>query len=234
MKIAICDDEKMFVNRITELVIDYFQQRKIKIEVDTFLDPLVMLSSQEDYHIIFLDVDMPKLNGIQLGKQLRKSNRNAIIIYVSALVQYAFDGYSVHAFQYLLKRDLSRTFSQCMDDVMLQLPSTGSYFIPTDMGGFKALLADIIYFEIQNHTIIVHTRNFARDQWLFQGTISQIETQLEGSGFLRIHKSYLVNIRHILRMGKAGAEITTGEVLPCSRQKYNDLLTEYMLWEARE
>lgn len=235
LKIAICDDEVIYTQKIEQYVKTYFQAKKINVHTDCFTRPAALLqSAEEEYDLIFLDVDMPELDGIHLGQELRKTNRKAILIYISALVQYAIEGYSVHAFQYLLKQDLERTFSQCMDDVMRQLPAAGSYFIPTDAGGMKILLEDILFFEVQNHTILAHTQNQERASWAFSGKIAELEKELSQAGFLRIHKSFLANMRHIVRMERTGILITNGTCLPCSRQKFTDLLQAYILWEAVE
>jgi len=235
LNIAICDDEVIYTQKIEQYVKTYFEARKIGIHTDCFTDPASLLQSAEkEYDIIFLDVDMPGLDGIHLGQELRKTNRTVILIYISALIQYAIEGYSVHAFQYLLKQDLEQTFPQCMDDVMQQLPAAGSYFIPTDAGGIKILLEDILFFEVENHTILAHTQNQDRSTWAFSGRISGLEKELGHAGFLRIHKSFLVNMRHIVRMERTGILLTNGMCLPYSRQKFADLLQAYILWEAVE
>lgn len=235
LKVAICDDEPICAEKVRRYVENYFVGRKIRFQADTYTDATGLLQNAEKgYDILFLDVDMPDLDGIHLGRELRKKNRKAVIIYISALIQYAIDGYSVHAFQYLLKQDLEQTFSPCMDDVMQHFWSRGSFLIPTDAGGRKVPYEDILFFEVQNHTIIAHTRNQDRETWPFSGKILELETQLSSAGFLRVHKSYLANMRHIVQLETTGALLTDGNLLPCSRINFAKILQSYLLWEAME
>ena len=141
----------------------------------------------------------------------------------------------MQAFQYLLKNDLEKTFKQCMDDVMTMMPSImEAYFIPSDAGGVKVPLRNILYFEVQNHTIYAHILDYSRDHLCYAGKISSIESDLNNKGFLRIHKSYLVNMKHIERITKTHVHLTNSIELPCSRKNYSEILTKYMLWEAQE
>lgn len=235
MKIAICDDEPYYVEKTKDYISNYFKLKKIKFELCTFTNPTELLKSDlTAYNLAFLDVDMPDFNGIEIGTQLRRANNRIILIYVSALVQYAIDGYSVHAFQYLLKQDLESTMTQCMDDVLQRLPTMAATFLlPTDLGGLDIPLSDILYFEVQNHTITVHTQRKARSVWTYNGIIAQVEAELTGEGFLRIYKSYLVNMEHITKMSNNTVLLSSGEILPCSRQNFKSLLKTYLLWEGK-
>lgn len=236
MNIAICDDEQLYVDKVKTLTEKYFLAQKLKIDVYIFCNAKDFLNSAiESYDIIFLDVDIGEYNGIAIAKSLREKNNKAIIIYVSAFVEYAIDGYSVQAFQYLLKNDLDSSFNQCMDDVMRQLPiKTATFFIPTDSGGFKLRLDNITYIESFGHTLKVHALNQDRGEYNFTGKMIEQENLLKDKGFLRIQKSYLVNMKHIVSMNKRTAVLTDNTELPCSKQDYPQILKQYMLWEGAQ
>lgn len=122
IKIAICDDQNTSVDTLAEKVRNYCYEHNTECEVFTYKSGEELLASETDkLSIIFLDVDMGALNGIDTAKEIRKTNKEVIIIYVSGYVQYAPAGYQVKAFAYILKNDIDALFNDIMDEVFKEL-----------------------------------------------------------------------------------------------------------------
>ncbi len=232
LHIAICDDEQACVKDMSERVKTFFESKNLEIVLDTFLSPNELLKSDVmKYKIIFLDVDMGTENGIDVAKQIRAMLSDVMIIYVSQFVQYAIDGYSVQAFQYLLKSDLDRTFSACLEEVLLRLPTQIRQFTFETANGMQSiLLKDILYLESKNHKIEIRLQT--GEVFSYTGKLSQAEQDLCDKDFLRIQKSYLVNMWHIHAMKSRVVTLDSGERINCGKEKYQQVLQTYLLWEG--
>ena len=123
-QIAICDDEKIFTDKLAHMIKQYSNAHHHVIDLHLFQQAADFIqSSLESYDIVFLDVRFGEISGIEVAKALRAKNENAILIFVSAFIEYAIMGYSVHASAYLLKSDLDGTFESCMDEIFPQIGS---------------------------------------------------------------------------------------------------------------
>ena len=116
MNVLICDDEPSFCDKVSESVTNWFNGHDINAQCVSYTDPNQVLTSSDPacFQIAFLDVDMKPLNGIELGKLLKRKNQGIVIIYVSAYLEFAIDGYSVEAFRYILKRNFDFSLPTCL------------------------------------------------------------------------------------------------------------------------
>ncbi len=231
LKIAICDDEPIYINEIEKRTIDFFELEQINIKTYTFSDVKDFLNSKiAEYNIIFLDVEIGDYNGIELAKNIRMHNKTAIIIYISAFIKYAVDGYSVKALRYLLKSDLSSSFAPCLQEVLLELPSQTMIFnIPTLNKNIS--INDILYLESKDHYVLIHFKN--NDVVSYIGTLHEADTILKAKGFLRVQKSFIVNMRCITNIKGRSVTLENGQSINCSKQNYQEILQTYLLWEGR-
>lgn len=181
---AICDDEAFFVTELAKRTQNYFAQHSIEATVFSFTDPLEFLSNDlAVYDLVFLDVAMDGKNGIEVAKELRKVNSGAVLIFLSAYVDYAIMGYYVRAFTYLLKSELRGTFDTTMEEAMRELRhSTSTLEIPLQGERVRIPLAQIVFLESQRHQILLHGVS-EQTFTCFPGKISTLETQLDKEGF---------------------------------------------------
>ena len=123
MHILICDDDAAFGTRMAEYVADYFAARSILVQtaVCTSAGQALETPELELYQLAFLDVDMPNVNGMALGRQLKQKCPGLKLVYVSAYLEFALEGYTVNAYRYLLKRDIVHTLPSCLDDLLAEL-----------------------------------------------------------------------------------------------------------------
>ncbi len=237
LQIAICDDEMIFAKRTEELISQYANRQNIAIDSTLFYDGTSFLSSSllADFEVVFLDVDFGQEqdNGITLGKALRKANENVIIIYISSLIEYAPQGYEVQAFRYLLKTTLDETINDCMEALVSQLSlSTEKLKVHKGLDQIELPLASIVYLESWKRKIQVHTKNMNEVSYDFYGTMQDVEQLLSLKGFLRIHKSYLVNMKEISKLKSHQVFLKDGTVLNASERNWKNTISSFLTWKG--
>ena len=119
MHILVCDDDAAFSAKVAEYAATYFEAHEIPVQATVCSDPeqVLAIPDLELYRIAFLDVDMPQVNGIALGGQLRHRNPDICLVYVSAYLAFALDGYKVNAYRYILKLDVAKQLPSCLEDI---------------------------------------------------------------------------------------------------------------------
>lgn len=235
MKIAICDDEqpiREYLKKLTEKCTD--------AEVSVFADGEELLSDQTECDVILLDIslnqnyDTSMLNGMDVAKKIREKS-DAIIIFVTALKEYVFEGYDVGAFHYLLKPVDEQKFMEVMDKAISQIQRekiTEPLIIKIDGNYIKIPVNNIVYAENDARKIVLHTKNMKEKTYSFYEKMQVLESKL-GDNFFRSHRGYLVNLQEIDRYDNTNIELKNGEKVFLSKQKYNDFVTAYMSFLRR-
>ena len=221
MKIAICDDE-VAVSEVTKSLLQQWAiHQSISLSVHCYEngDDLILAQKSECFDLIFLDVLMPLLNGIDTAKELRRQNQNVPIIFLTSSKEFAFDSYEVKALQYLLKPVSPNQLWSIMDDFMALIKNQKEIFVARTSDGFcKIALEDTNYLEAQNKSVFVFPRNgtsieirelFSRCEEVFS---------LE-QGFFRCHRSYIINLNFVNQFTKNSVTMTDGVTLPISRNR---------------
>lgn len=228
MRIAICDDHADFVQLIKGLVEDFVAVNRYSAEIFTFNSGEDLLNSNAAaYNIVFLDVLMGATNGMSTAKKLREINKNAILIFVSAFVEYAPKGFEVNAFRYLLKQDLPHSFNNCIKDAYNQaLKLLQTFSLKTTDGEIKTVkLSEILYFESFDHNVILHLLNSSYKAYT---RLSDIKAQLHSDDFIRAHKSYIINVRSIKALKGNIVYFENGENVMCSRTMRKAVLARFL------
>jgi len=227
MKFAICDDEKEIRNDISEKIKLFYPESSITL----FENAEGLLNCKAWADIIFLDISLPDGNGIELAGELRKNGCRSVIIFVTAYEDYVFKAFDVGAFHYLLKPLSSAKLYEVLNKAVSSLEySTDSRqedkFIVIKSGGVsrKIAISEIVYAEVFNRKIIISTLN---DKIEFYGKLSELENEL-GSTFFRTHRAYLINLRYLERYSATDVTLETGETLLLSKQKYPELVKNYL------
>ena len=116
MNILICDDEQAVGERVLQLTKDFFGSREIPVQCTLCTSGEEALSHREEpFHLALLDVDLDTMSGIALGRELKAQNPELVLVYISAYLEFAPEGYTVHAYRYILKRDLDRMLPRCFE-----------------------------------------------------------------------------------------------------------------------
>lgn len=235
LHVLLCDDDPSFLDEQRKNVAAVFQQMQISARIDAFPALEKITKSQfAGYDIAVLDIDFreKRYNGIDIARALRIFRRDAVIIFVTNFIEYAPEGYEVQAFRYLLKSELEGKLGQYLRQAVEQLRSLRK-ILEIQSGGEKLRLRldEIIYIESQGHAAIAHAASGR--SYSFYKPLSVLEAQLEEDGFLRVHKSFLVNMRHIRKYQCKEAVLSDGTVLRVSERSYAEKKRKYLLWKGR-
>ncbi|MEG0485613.1 MAG: LytTR family DNA-binding domain-containing protein [Oscillospiraceae bacterium] len=232
MKIAICDDEQIYVDEIHTVLDALLKSKGIAAQFSLSTNAAHFLNQDfSTYDIVFLDVNMGMYNGIEVAKQIRQSNEQVLIVYISALLEYAIMGYSVRAFDYLLKADLNQTLPNCLDKLLKEIRARQQTFsVKTDAEEMVLTISEVVYLESKNHHVTIYLKNNRIIQ-LYR-KLTDLEQQLSVSGFLRVHKSFLVNMNYIKEMKQRVCILRNGLAINCSKDNYSEIIRTYLLWKG--
>lgn len=235
MKVVICDDDAAFCDLFSRMLEEQFTARQWPLDYVVFTSGQTLLVSDlTDVQIVFLDIDMPGVNGMEVAHQLREKSKELIIIFVTAFPQYALEGYSVEALRYLLKDDLAGQLPVCVNAILEKLSARRRYIkIQTPDRLVTVSLDDILYFEgTVSRRALLHLRDSSPVECM--GRVADYEARLAEDGFLRIQRSFLVNMQFIEDIRNYTAKITGGETLAVSRQDYRKITRQYVTWKVRQ
>ena len=221
-KIAICDDEQDQIEYISSLVSMWGKQKGCSCSISVFSSAEGFLFEYEDnktYDILLLDVEMKGVTGIELAKRIRRDNSRSEIIFITSHFEFIGEGYEVDALHYLIKpiseEKLMQVLNKAADKVSAEPPFV---LISCEGSTVKLYESDILYAEAFLHYIVIHTKD---KEYRIKENISSLEEKLSGD-FYRIHRSYVVSLKHITRISRTSVNIGNTQ-LPLSRGKYDDI-----------
>lgn len=226
LKIAICDDEKSQLNSLKNILSIHLDLKGIDYKIYEFNsgESLIDSITKEHYDIIFSDIEMGNLDGIETARNIRLYNKKSIIIFVTAYADFVFQGYEVKAFNYILKPYSSEKIEQVLNSALDELDSIQDkfYMVESKSKTEKINLSNTFYFTSDKRKISAITTNGSID---FYDKLDDLEKSLP-SFFVRIHQRYLVNINFVSSVESNSLSIN-GEDLPISRGRYNSFMIEF-------
>ncbi len=235
LTIAICDDEKKICDYIENRTTEFLAKNDLEAEVSVFYDGSELLKKCENntqhFDIIFLDIKMKTLNGVECAKLLRDIGVNSLIVFITSSAEYVFSGYEVKAFRYILKTDLVNAFSRVFSECLLELKKldTSFFTVKTSSNVKNIPLSDILYFESNKRLLNIHTKN---EVVSFYEKLDNVENELKEKDFIRIHQSFLVNAQKIKSVSKDSVLLSNDFSLPVSKSKATKVKEAY-LWSKR-
>lgn len=203
IKIAVVDDETDQIEQIVKIVTDFFSQRKLSVEIDEFLDGESLLNKDYSYDIIFLDIQMDGIDGIETAGLLRKKDKKTVLIYISNYSEKMAVSFSVHPFAFIEKPVNPNKIHNNLQDYIEYIKNSNKkrYFL-FDLYHGGAVTIDIdsilVLEYIKNRVIQLITTD---TEHLITGSISDLSEQLSKYDFISPHKSFIVNQAHITAFG---------------------------------
>lgn len=225
IKVAVVEDNGTAAAQLTAYLERYGQENQKEFEITRFEDAVKFLDRYKDpFDLVFMDIDLPGLNGMDAAERLRGMDRRAVLIFVTNLAQFALKGYEVDALDYLIKPlqygmfslKLRRAVARCEEDL-------DSILLSQQSGYQRVLLRELCYVEVQGHKLLFHTRSEILSG---AGTLAEVEEKLHGKGFLRCNKCYLVNYRYVAMVRGSSVLLKNGEELLISRPRKKSFLAE--------
>lgn len=219
IRIGVVEDDPTYRRGLLNHLALYSEEHGIEFAISEFADGAELVERyRPEYDLLLLDVQMPRMDGLEAAHRIREVDADVIIIFVTNMAQYAIKGYEVDALSYLVKpvpyyafaqemgRSLSRLQRQQGDSVVLTAGTTVAR-VPT---------TDIVYVESVKHRITVHT---LKGKYSFSGTLKAMDQELDGRGFFRSNSCYIVNLRHVTRVEQHTCVMTGGDELQVSRPR---------------
>lgn len=209
----------------------YTEEHGVEFESREYTDGADLIEGyRPQYDILFLDVEMARMDGLETARRIREVDPEVIIIFVTNMAQYAIKGYQVDALSYLVKPVPYFAFAQELTRSLARLRRTDDDIVMLNVGGRVARLAtaDIVYVESVKHRITVHA---LEGEYVFSGTLKAVEEELDGKGFYRSNNCYVVNLRHVTSVEPTSCIMTGGDELAVSRPRrkgFLDALTDHV------
>ncbi len=233
IRILLCDDDPDFLKKLHSGIDRAFQKLNLKVAFSAFHSPADICSEQlESCDMAFLDIDFESgdQNGIDIARRLREANGHALIFFVTNYIDYAPAGYEVQAFRYILKRDMENVLQRYLLQATENMADEQTVLRLSDKQSAVDLpLGQIAYLEVLDHYVSIYAGGSTHT---LGATLSSLEKDLELHGFLRIHKSYLVNMSHIRKLRSRECLLVDGTVLAVSEKNYSRQKQKYLLWKG--
>ena len=215
--IAICEDDSFTLEKLEEMARCYIRSKGLHAAIRTFASGEELMQEPGEYDVVLLDLKLPGIDGVELAKKLGGRSR---IIFVTAYKEYALDAFDVGAVHYLVKPVAKEQLFLALDRVRERLGQTERETLGILKNGVyeRILLRDILYCEVFDHQLCVHTQNGCYEYF---GTLDVLEEKLDGR-FFRCHRSFLVNTEYVVRQEKGAAVLISGEKVPVSRRRQKE------------
>lgn len=229
MRILICDDNSIYSEQIKQYLLDYFNRNPLKVpEIACFQDGTSLLNDTGEQDILFLDIEMPGMNGIYIGNELKKKNKKIIIFVITSYIEYLDEAMRFHVFRYLTKPiDKQRFYRNLKDALKIYSSSTVKVPIETKTGAHTILESDIICIETIGKTVTIHTID------------ADIETKhpihywlniLKSNCFFQSHRSFIINFKYVTEFNHTLIYLFNNHQAYLTRRKYTAFKDAYFLY----
>lgn len=226
MKIAICEDQAVQVNLLNNKIKKWANDYDIEATINNFTTAESFLFEWEDYDkydIIFLDIKLGKISGVELSNIIREKNKNVDIVFVTGFFKYALHGYKVGALQYLMKPIKISDLYFCLNKTQERISNKNDKYmmiLETPKKYIKLNCNEIHYCIMFSPYIDIHTSS---EKITVRKKISELEREIPSKYFIRCHRSYIVNLKYVKSITKDSVVLESGIRIPISRGRYKDI-----------
>lgn len=217
VRIALCDDDENVRNTLANLAARFSQETSIPLSTHDFENGESFLgSSAAGYDVLFLDIQMPGLNGMQTARRLRSFDHDIRLVFVTDYEQYAIEGYEVQAFRFLKKPILYEQFFEIMNKTVEGIRQDRNRFSIKNRSGVHYIRSShILYAETFRRHTLLHTIEEDVECSL---SMSSLENEL-GTQFFRCHTAYLVNLKHVQHVASTEISLANRKRIPLSKHR---------------
>ena len=236
LRIAVVEDDMSMQRQIKDYLCKYEAESGEQFDVYFFSDgDEIIYEYKAVYDIIFLDIIMKRLDGMTTAVKIREMDSDVILIFITNTSNYAIEGYSVGAFDYILKPVSYFAFSQQLKRAVSQLAKSKTHYmvVPIEGGMIRLVVTDIFYIESYGHKLTLYTES---EVYSFTGpTMKKLEKELMPYGFFRCNHGYLVNLSRVSGVIHNIAVVGKYEVLISRPKKklFMDALADYIGWRVK-
>lgn len=236
-RLAICDDDPHTLAYMISLVEEFLLTSPFQIEYSSFHNGIELASILEDekyFDIYCLDIVMPGFDGIKLGKDIRKYDKSAQIIYFTSSPEFALDSYSVRAANYILKPITKEKLFTILNDVLEQMEQKKEVSLTVkDIHGLqKILLSNLVYVEAMGRKVLYHL-NSGRSLECSSRFSEVCNTLLEHNFFIKPHRSYVINMHYIDTIENTEITLQTSDTIPIAQGKGKEIKDYYLDFQMK-
>ena len=233
INIVVCDDEKCMSNKIKKLAEDFFRKKKTDISIVEYSSGEELMKSNERIDILFLDIGMRGMDGIETARRLRAHGYNGFLIFITVLKEMVFQSFEVQPFDYLMKPVQEEHFEKTMERLFLSMqdrlsPEKVNLLVQKGCESNIISFQDIICCEIIDRKVYLY---LASGEVIdYYDRIENLEKKLDGR-FFRCHRSYLINLNHLKSYRNNTAYMSDGKEIPVSRlrsKEFSKVILQYM------
>lgn len=232
LNIAYVDDDKFSLEAAGASIIQAFENNGVEIELKSYSKAKLFLDDlqKNNYDLVFFDIDMPEMDGIELGKKVVELKKTFDIVFLSAMEDRVFDSLIVHPFGFVRKSAFSRDLNEIVGRYSNKLKSRdeeGSIDIVTKGSIIHLQSHSILYIEAYGDYQNVYQKG-VKESLTLSSSMNYLDDNVKKFGFIRIHKRYLVNYEHIQMIGNKEVIMDNGDKLPIARRKLQEVREEYL------
>lgn len=225
IRIAIVDDEKVIREHIKNLIED----KHVECLIDTYSTGEALLQVDKCYDIVFLDIQMDGMNGIDTARILRQKTEHTVLVFITGVKEYVFDAFDVAAFHYLIKPIDEQKFADVFKRAVLEVgkkkqQANEQLFVKTRYRNITLEQNDVLYIESRGKKVEIHTKTEVIDAY---AGIGELEKQLK-QNFYRCHRGYLVNLAFITEYSNDSITLNNSESIILAKEKYGEFVKVYM------
>lgn len=218
VRIAIVEDDREDLAQLTDCLRRYEEEYGDCFSVKSYANPADFLDAyRSDCDLIFMDIELPLFNGIEVARQLREIDSVVTLVFITNMEQYAVNGYEVDALDFVVKPINYYRFSSMMRKALRVIARRAEKEVVVRTAGAitRLRVSQIFYVEVRDHLLIYHTDQGRFESW---GKLSDLESDLAADHFVRCSTSHLVNLRHVISVEGNSVDVA-GETLPVSQRR---------------
>lgn len=233
IRIAVVDDEEVFVSLISNKIRLFLQNKGTAFELQTFTSGSSLLedSGASQYDLVFLDIEMPDVTGLDIARTLRRKQTSTEMIFVTNKDDLVYDTIRYTPFRFIRKQRFELEFDEALENYLVQRRNRkATCFFSTEHGKKPVNVISLVYIEVQSHKLTVHLQD---GSFTANGNLGDVEKSIAQYGFIRIHNSFLVNFRYINLINQKTVTLDDGTALPMSRGRLETVKMDLMRFSRR-
>ncbi|PKY78336.1 DNA-binding response regulator [Alloscardovia omnicolens] len=216
LNIALVEDDDKAADTLSKFLDAFSNTHGTQFKITRFTDPTILLDDYKPvWDVVFMDIEMPNMNGMDAAYSLRRLDQKAVLIFVTNMAQFAAKGYEVNALDYIIKPYIYPDFERKMQRVVAVCAKADDSIVITFRGsGVRVRVSDIEYIEVRGHNVHYHTELGILTS---AGSLQKVQELLEPKGFLRCSKAFLVNPHHVMNISSTQLHVSSGDRVPIGR-----------------